>query len=438
MSRYERLFGNLKVIELSGNECSLCDATFDTTLVATKCGHLFCVTCLEESMCEQKSRKPPVKLVCPICDASIEKSGQSRQRLKLKIKRLAKVSQMEKEKFLKLVKMYRSLKCEDKRSKIIRISISSDSDAPQDDQSSPWSVNKFACKGSNLCLWTIIRLWTIFSDSINLPNKVKVFAEFLIQTQIRTQYLSEQQNKWHWPSPWKGWKWRKSTVSAVAFASRIHWTNCLRPNAVISIASHASRHGTLRWRWIVCFWRNARCVRRTYGNRTNVNSNCGWRWSGYKRRRESYEADAIALGPSIANWRIINTVDGPGARGHGSGNIIWNSRIHHQKSAVHKIDNSKTKSWIHFVFYLFTKTTLHFIALTAQCLLLRQQISLWLEFAIDDWLAFVGLCFGQLPISFFGKIDFFDGRHYLLGVFSLQLNAPHLANLEIEMTKSGK
>lgn len=137
MSRFEQLYSNFKVIELCGNECSLCDASFDTALIATKCGHLFCVPCLRESMCGQKSRKPPVKPVCPICEASIEKSGQSRQRLKLKIKRLAKVSQMEKEKLLKMLKMYRSLKCEEKRRKPIRISISSDSDEPQDDRSSP-------------------------------------------------------------------------------------------------------------------------------------------------------------------------------------------------------------------------------------------------------------------------------------------------------------
>lgn len=43
--------------------------------------------------------------------------------------------------------------------------------------------------------------------------------------------------------------------------------------------------------------------------------------------------------------------------GHGSEKIMRNSRVHRQKCAVHKINNSKSKSRIHFVFSLFTKTT---------------------------------------------------------------------------------
>lgn len=131
MSRFDLLFSNLKVIELCGNDCSLCNATFDRTLITTKCGHLFCVPCLNESMNDQKSKGPPIKFICPICDTPIEKSGQSRQRLKLKIRRLAKTSQMEKDKFLKVLKLYRALKCEAHRSKPIRIAVTCDSDATQ-------------------------------------------------------------------------------------------------------------------------------------------------------------------------------------------------------------------------------------------------------------------------------------------------------------------
>lgn len=134
MSRFELLFHNLKVIELCGNDCSLCDATFDDKLIATKCGHMFCVPCLNEALNDQKSRAASEKRVCPICDASIEKSGQSRQRLKYRIKRLTKVSQAEKEKLLKMLKLYRALKYEDLRDKPKRIrTISSESDTKCED-----------------------------------------------------------------------------------------------------------------------------------------------------------------------------------------------------------------------------------------------------------------------------------------------------------------
>lgn len=144
MSRFELLFNNLKVIELCGNDCSLCDATFDDTLIATKCGHMFCVPCLNEALNDQKSKSKTAsdKRVCPICDASIEKSGQSRQRLKCKIKRLAKLSQAQKEKLVKMLKLYRALKCEEFRNKPKRIeTISSESDTQCDDE---WETKTFS------------------------------------------------------------------------------------------------------------------------------------------------------------------------------------------------------------------------------------------------------------------------------------------------------
>lgn len=121
MSRLE-LFNNLKVIELCGNDCSLCDTTFDDILYATKCGHLFCLRCLNGALGAQRSRKPSTKVACPMCDASIQKSGQSRLRLKAKIKRLLRTSKREKEKFLKTLKMYRTLRVEGTRTKRLRTS----------------------------------------------------------------------------------------------------------------------------------------------------------------------------------------------------------------------------------------------------------------------------------------------------------------------------
>lgn len=132
MSHFDLLFSNLKVIELYRNNCFLCDASFDSNLVATKCGHLFCAACLNESINDQNSKTPPIQLVCPACDTAIEKVGPSRQRLKFKIKRLSKLSQMERSKLLKVLKMCKALRSKQVRSKPMEtIVISSDSEGKQ-------------------------------------------------------------------------------------------------------------------------------------------------------------------------------------------------------------------------------------------------------------------------------------------------------------------
>lgn len=434
MSRFDLLFSNIKVIELCGNDCSLCNATFDSTLIATKCGHLFCVPCLHESMKDQKSKEPPIKFVCPICDTPIEKSGQSRQRLKLKIKRLAKTSQMEKDKFLKVLKLYRALKCEAHRSKPIRITITCDSDAPQDE----WNQIP---RSERVCAWDITKFnceQKIFLESINFPNpsirrisKSKINSPIYILCEQITVQKKKQTNRMALTRSMERLKVTKiySSCCCICFENPSNelivtkcghlyckqcfgaWyftlaLNCIHlekcPLCQTNIRKPYERKFELRLE-VRRLQAQTRIMRARYNRIMNLyrrlkNNKCCW----------GQYSDIIT---QFVRCLCI------------TGNLLY------KKLAT-------TNGINYRIYSLFTNTLFHLIigggSAGAGCLLFQKLASFGFEFAIDDGSAFIGLFFGQSFVSLFGKIDLTDRRHNFLGIFSLPFNANQCPSLKVK------